>query len=131
MRLVFLVLRIHHHDLIFRNLFRHLLFIECHIVEWISGMTSLDCFVVRQHVLFDDWVDFLSAAYLQLLLKIGGHIAHLLFHVVHKVRLALEINFLVGDKFIEKVREEFASDIQTGRRILKRLAMEEREGVGE
>ena len=89
--------RIHVHDFFFSHLLYHLLLFKCHVVDGVSREPLLDCLIVWQHVLLDYWVDLLRAAYLQLLLKVLSHIAHLLFHLVHQVRLPLQVHLFVGD----------------------------------
>ena len=101
MHLTFLLFSIHHHDLFLCNLLSYLLLIECHIVHGISSEASLHALIVWQNILFDDWIYLLGAAYLQLFLKVLCYIAHLLFHVIHKICLTVKIYLLIGYKLVQ------------------------------
>jgi hypothetical protein len=97
----FFILRIHVHCLFFSHLFYHLLLFKCHVVSGVPRVALLDCLIVGQHVLLDHWVDLLCAAYLQLLLKVLGHVAYLLFHLVYQMSLPLQVHFFVGDQLVQ------------------------------
>ena len=127
----FLLFRIHVHGLFFIYLFYHLLLFKCHIVSRVPRVPLLHCLIVRQHILLNHGINFLRAAYLQLLLKVLGHVAHLLFHLIHQVRLPLQVHLFVGDQFIQQVSEQLTSHVQSSGCVFQGLRVEEGEGVSE
>ena len=109
------LLGVHVHRLLLRHFLRHLLFFERHVVDWVPGKALLHGFVVGKHVLLDHRIDLFSAAYLQLLLEVLGHIANILFHLVDQVGLSLKIHLLIRDELVKQVGEQLPTYVKAGR----------------
>jgi hypothetical protein len=123
--------RIHVHDFFFSDLLYHLLLFKCHVVNGVSREALLDCLIVWQHIFLDHRIDLLCAAYLQLLLEVLSHIAHLLFHLINQVSLPLQVHLFVGYELIQEVCQQLTAHVQTGGCIFQGLSVKEGEGIGE